>query len=58
MQREIRAASEEDFPQVSRFVQLKERGELRSPEDTAMQLLHLLQAGAFEQGEVADLRTK
>ena len=33
MQREIRAASEEDFPQVGRFVQLKEQGELRSPED-------------------------
>ncbi|CAH1232093.1 Benzil reductase ((S)-benzoin forming) [Paenibacillus allorhizoplanae] len=58
MQREIRAASEEDFPQVERFVQLKEQGELRSPEDTAKQLLHLLQANAFEQGEIADLRTK
>jgi benzil reductase ((S)-benzoin forming) len=58
MQREIRAASEEDFPQVGRFVQLNEQGGLSSPEDAAKQLLHLLQNGAFEQGEVADLRTK
>lgn len=58
MQREIRAASEVDFPQVNRFVQLNEQGELSSPEDVAKQLLHLLQTNAFEQGEVADLRTK
>ncbi len=58
MQREIRAAAEVDFPQVSRFVQLKEQGELQSPEATAQQLLHLLQTNAFEQGEIADLRTK
>ncbi|MDR6555226.1 (S)-benzoin forming benzil reductase [Paenibacillus qinlingensis] len=58
MQREIRAASEKDFPQVSRFVQLKEQGELSSPEDAAKQLLRLLQANAFEQGEIADLRSK
>ncbi|MCY9665720.1 (S)-benzoin forming benzil reductase [Paenibacillus alginolyticus] len=58
MQREIRAAAEVDFPQVSRFVQLKEQGELQSPEATARQLLDLLQTNAFEQGEIADLRTK
>ncbi|GAI79412.1 unnamed protein product, partial [marine sediment metagenome] len=58
MQREIRAAEEVDFPQVSRFVQLKEQGELQSPEATAQQLIHLLQTNAFEQGEIADLRTK
>ncbi|OCT10529.1 hypothetical protein A8709_12075 [Paenibacillus pectinilyticus] len=58
MQREIRAASEEDFPQVSRFTRLHEQGELRSPEDTAQQLIHLLRTNAFEQGEIADLRTK
>lgn len=58
MQREIRAAAEVDFPQVSRFVQLKEQGELQSPEATARQLLDLLQTNAFAQGEIADLRTK
>lgn len=58
MQREIRAASEEDFPQQSRFVELHTHGELQSPEATAAQLLELLQGGAFAQGEIADLRTK
>jgi benzil reductase ((S)-benzoin forming) len=58
MQREIRAASEEDFPQVSRFVELQKNGDLQSPEATARQLLVLLQRNAFEQGEIADLRSK
>lgn len=58
MQRDIRAASEEDFPQLSRFVKLHADGELQSPEATAAQLLDLLQAGAFTQGEIADLRSK
>ncbi|SDO99175.1 benzil reductase ((S)-benzoin forming) [Paenibacillus sp. yr247] len=58
MQREIRAASKEDFPQVSRFVELQKNGDLQSPEATAKQLLNLLQANAFAQGEIADLRTK
>lgn len=58
MQREIRAASEVDFPQVSRFVQLKDQGDLQSPEATAKQLLDLLQTNSFAQGEIADLRTK
>ncbi|NQX71011.1 (S)-benzoin forming benzil reductase [Paenibacillus alba] len=58
MQREIRAASEEDFPQVDRFVGLHESGELISPEAAAQQLLQLLHSNAFAQGEIADLRTK
>ncbi|TXK78367.1 (S)-benzoin forming benzil reductase [Paenibacillus sp. N3.4] len=58
MQRDIRAAAEEDFPQVRRFVQLKEKGELQTPEETAKQLLRLLQENAFSQGEIADLRSK
>ena len=58
MQREIRAASEEDFPQLSRFVELYTNGDLQSPEATAKQLLDLLQRNAFMQGEIADLRTK
>lgn len=58
MQREIRAASEADFPQVGRFVALKAQGELRTPADTAAQLLRLLRENAFASGEVADLRTK
>lgn len=58
MQREIRAASEEDFPQLSRFVELYTNGDLQSPEATAKQLLDLLKRNAFTQGEIADLRTK
>jgi benzil reductase ((S)-benzoin forming) len=58
MQQAIRAAAEEDFPQVSRFVQLKEHGELQTPAMAAQQLFHLLHANAFMQGEIADLRTK
>ncbi|MFC5451326.1 (S)-benzoin forming benzil reductase [Paenibacillus aestuarii] len=58
MQQQIRAASEADFPQVGRFIQLKEQGELQTPEATAAQLLRLLDANAFALGEVADLRTK
>ncbi|UJF32731.1 (S)-benzoin forming benzil reductase [Paenibacillus hexagrammi] len=58
MQEMIRAATKEQFPQVDRFIQLKEQGQLQSAEDTAKQLLLLFRSGAFEQGEIADLRTK
>ncbi|MFD0696087.1 (S)-benzoin forming benzil reductase [Paenibacillus sp. GCM10027628] len=58
MQQEIRAASETDFPQVGRFIRLKEQGDLQTPEATAEQLIRLLDAGAFAQGEIADLRAK
>ncbi|OXM85469.1 (S)-benzoin forming benzil reductase [Paenibacillus rigui] len=58
MQQSIRATAAEDFPQRGRFILLKEQGELQTPEATAHQLIALLDADAFVQGEIADLRTK
>jgi NAD(P)-dependent dehydrogenase (short-subunit alcohol dehydrogenase family) len=56
MQQQIRAAGARDFPEVARFQQLHEAGELKTPDTAARQLWKLL-AGDFENGAVLDLRT-
>ena len=55
MQEQIRRTPERDFPQVRRFVELHERGELRSPEDAARDIWKLLDRD-LENGAVVDLR--
>ena len=42
MQTEIRGVGREDFPDVGRFIQLKEAGELRRPEAVARTVFRIL----------------
>jgi benzil reductase ((S)-benzoin forming) len=55
MQEEIRATPPRRFPQVARFVELFEKGELREPLQVARQIWALLDRG-LENGAVVDLR--
>ncbi len=55
MQEQIRRTPERDFPEVRRFVELHERGGLRSPEEAARGVWKLV-GGGFENGAVVDLR--
>lgn len=55
MQARIRATAPEDFPEVARFVELHERGELRAPEEVAPEIWALL-ARDLPNGAVVDLR--
>ncbi|WP_010273495.1 (S)-benzoin forming benzil reductase [Paenibacillus senegalensis] len=56
MQSYIRSLSEQDFPQKERFIQLKEQGQLSSPEDAADKLLKLLNSGDYGHGDILDVR--
>lgn len=47
MQKTIRASEDEEFPDVLRFRELKQTGQLQSPEDTARGLISLLQNPSF-----------
>jgi len=55
MQEEIRQASEGDFPDLGRFVELHEEGELRDPKGVASEIWALLDRD-LENGSVIDLR--
>jgi benzil reductase ((S)-benzoin forming) len=55
MQEEIRAASENDFPDVERFRGLHREGGLRTPEEAARDLWGTLERG-LQNGAVLDLR--
>jgi benzil reductase ((S)-benzoin forming) len=57
MQEQIRATAARDFPEVARFQQLHDGGELKTPDTAARQLWALLETG-FENGAVLDLRTQ
>lgn len=57
MQRRIRAASPEDFPNVERFQRLHERDELGDPKAVARDLWALLDTD-LESGSVIDLRSR
>lgn len=57
MQQTIRTATEEQFPQLKRFVEYKEEGLLSSPEATAERLMTFIRETNFLEAEVlADLR--
>lgn len=56
MQTEIRAASDTDFPDRERFVELKREGKLRDPADAATMLVNLLLSDDFGEKTVTDLR--
>jgi NAD(P)-dependent dehydrogenase (short-subunit alcohol dehydrogenase family) len=55
MQAEIRGTPSQDFPEVSRFVELERSGALREPEAAARDIWALLE-GDFKNGTVLDLR--
>jgi benzil reductase ((S)-benzoin forming) len=54
MQREIRAASSEDFPSVGRFVDVHAKNQARDPEEAAREIWSLLER-KLENGAVVDL---
>lgn len=56
MQAEIRASTEERFPDRPRFVELKREGRLPSPGQTAGAVVDLLLSDAFGEAPVSDLR--
>ncbi len=55
LQEEIRRTPERDFPELARFVELHEGGELRDPKMVASELWALLERD-LENGSVLDLR--
>lgn len=55
MQEEIRRTRSRDFPDVGRFIELHEGGELRAPEAVAPAIWALLERG-LDNGAVVDLR--
>ena len=55
MQEQIRATPARDFPEVAKFVELHERGELRDPDDAARDIWALLDRD-LANGAVLDLR--
>ena len=56
MQATIRGTAQERLPDVGRFRQLKESGQLASPEETARRILSLLASDDFGEREIDDLR--
>lgn len=56
MQAEIRATTEDLFPDRERFVSLKREGQLRSPDEAGRAVVELLLSEAFGRQAVTDLR--
>ena len=56
MQQQLRGARPDDFPDQSRFEQLKTKGLLSSPEDAAQAVLAYLPRVDFGEHPVADVR--
>lgn len=56
MQTQLRAGDPSRFPDLGRFVGLKEQGQLSSPTDAAAQVLAWLERGDFGSMPVADVR--
>ena len=57
MQTDIRKTSEVDFKNVQRFIDLKENNELYSPEFVASKIYRLDFEGAFNNGDILDIRS-
>jgi benzil reductase ((S)-benzoin forming) len=56
MQTEIRSSREEDFKALKRFLDLKQTGQLLSPEAAANKLLKLLLSDSFGREPIVDIR--
>ena len=57
MQAELRGASEADFPQLARFLALKEEGGLSDAHETGRRFVRLLLSAQFGANALADLRS-
>ena len=56
MQAEIRATTEDRFPDRERFVEFKREGSLHDPSERGGEIVDFLLSGAFGREPVADLR--
>lgn len=56
MQKEIRESKKENFKQLDRFINFKEKGILLPPDEVAEVVLELLFSAEFEQGGVIDIK--
>jgi short-subunit dehydrogenase len=56
MQGHIRSQSRDQFPNLSRFIDLHQQGQLSSPDDTAERILRHLNSPAFGQHVLDDIR--
>jgi len=56
MQAHIRSQSRDDFPGLSRFIDLHQQGQLSSPDDTAARILRYLDSPAFGRHTLDDIR--
>ncbi|MDF1617660.1 (S)-benzoin forming benzil reductase [Petrocella sp. FN5] len=56
MQGVIRASTKEDFSNVERFIDYKEKGSLLSPEAAAKKILEVMEIEAMSQGQLLDIR--
>jgi hypothetical protein len=57
MQAELRGASAADFPQLQRFLDMKQDGSLSDPAATGRRLVDYLLSARFGSDALADLRT-
>ncbi|CAG7628155.1 (S)-benzoin forming benzil reductase [Paenibacillus allorhizosphaerae] len=56
MQETIRSTPKEKFPEVDRFIGLKQTASMYTPEEAAERIVRLLASGRFTQGDVLDVR--
>jgi benzil reductase ((S)-benzoin forming) len=56
MQKEIRSMSSENFPEVNKFIEYKEKGHLLSPEYAAGKIAELLFSNDFIQGDITRIK--
>ena len=56
MQAGVRSADQTAFPDLSRFVEMKAKGELSSAQETAKKVLAYLERPDFGQNPIADVR--
>ncbi len=56
MQELIRGTEPGRFPEVERFVGLKQTGGLYTPDEAAERIIHVVEGGRFAQGDVLDIR--
>lgn len=56
MQAEIRSSSADQFPEIEKFRNLKEKGQLVSPEEAAASIVGILLSETFGQDSIMDVR--
>ncbi len=56
MQAQVRGSEQKDFPQLNRFIEMKEKNLLTSPQDCAQKLLAFLNSPEFGNEVITDIR--